>query len=100
MPKPIHEQMDMKGLELLVDEVTITGAGGLNVATLAGVANLTDSSAGTATNTIVAIPAAVASVGADTSAATVVSVNASLAAIRNEVASLTAKVNAILTALK
>lgn len=93
---PKHKQEDHLGLEILADQFT----GKFIAGTLAAVANLTDSSAGTATDIVVAIPAAVASVGTDTTAATVTSVNASLAAIRNEVASLTAKVNAILTALK
>lgn len=92
MAKPRHQQMDFRGLEILADEFTSSE--------VAAIVNLTDSSAGTPTNTIVAIPAAVNSSGADTTAATTVSVNASLAAIRNEVASLTAKVNQIINALK
>jgi hypothetical protein len=96
MSLPKHQQEDHLGLEILASQFT----GKHNAPTLTAIANLTDQSTGTATDFVVAIPAAVASVGADTSAATVVSVNASLAAIRNEVASLAAKVNAILTALK
>lgn len=96
MPKPRHQQINHAGLEVVADEFT----GKATVVALSGVTNLTDSSAGTAGNTIVAIPAAVSSVGADTTAATTASVNASLAAIRTDLASLTAKVNVILTALK
>lgn len=93
MAKAKHLQWDWRGLELLVDEVTLTD--------LAAIVALTDSTAGTpSTTTVAAIPAAVASVGADTSAATVVSVNASLAAIRNDLATLTAKLNIVLNAVK
>lgn len=98
MPKPIHEQMDMKGLELLVDEVTITGAGGLNVAALSGVANLTGT-VGTANDAMTAVAAATAAT-TDTSAASLTSVNTAITAINNNLADLQAKVNAILTALK
>lgn len=96
MALPKHQQEDHLGLEILAAQFS----GKFNSAALTAVLNLTDSSAGTATDIVVAIPAAVSSVGTDTTAATTVSVNASLAAIRNEAASLTAKVNAILNALK
>lgn len=91
MAKPRHQQLDYRGLEILADEFTS--------AEVAAITVLTDSSAGTPTNTIVAIPAATQA-STDTSAASLTSTNASLAAIRNEVASLTAKVNAIINALK
>ena len=59
--------------------------------------SLTDSSGGTADNTIAAIPAATAA-STDTSAASLTSTNASITAIKNGLADLTAKVNAILSA--
>lgn len=95
MALPKHQQEDHLGLEILAAQFT----GKMNSSALAAIANLTDSSAGTPTDIVVAIPAAVAAT-TDTTAAQLVSVNASFAAIRNEVASLAAKVNAILTALK
>lgn len=60
---------------------------------------LTDSTTGTVGNTLAAIPAATAAT-TDTSAASLASVNASLGVLRNEVASLSAKINAIIAALK
>jgi hypothetical protein len=61
---------------------------------------LTDSSGGTSGgNTIAAIAVASASIGADTSAATVASVNVSLGEVKNAIATLAAKVNAINAAL-
>lgn len=60
---------------------------------------LTDSTAGTPDNTVAAIPAATAAT-TDTSAASLTSTNASLTAIRNDLSDLTAKVNAIIAALK
>lgn len=97
MPKPRHEQVDMRGLELLVDEVTVA-AGGLNVASLASVANLTGT-VGTANDAMTAVAAATAAT-TDTSAASLASVNTAITAINNNLADLQAKVNAILTALK
>lgn len=69
---------------------------------IAAIVALTNNSAGTADNTVAAMPAAVAAAtGADTATLpTLVSVNASLTAIRNNVADLTVKVNAIINALK
>lgn len=60
---------------------------------------LTDSTAGTPDNTVAAIPAATAAT-TDTSAASLTSTNASLTAVRNDLSDLTAKVNAIIAALK
>lgn len=60
---------------------------------------LTDSTTGTAGNTLAAIPAATAAT-TDTTAASLASVNATNAVLRNEIASLGAKVNAIIAALK
>lgn len=94
--------MDWSGLALKVDAVidangvetalaNITAAGALTA--------LTDNSGGTADNTIAAVPAATAAV-TDTTAASLTSTNASITAIKNDIADLTAKVNAIIAALK
>lgn len=66
---------------------------------IAAIVALTNNSAGTADNTVAAMPAATAAT-TDTTAASLASVNASLTAIRNNVADLTVKVNAIINALK
>lgn len=95
MPKPRHQQINHAGLEVVADEFT----GKMNSGALASVATLTDNSAGTADNTVAAMPAATAAT-TDTSAASLTSVNTALTAVRNNVADLTAKVNAILNALK
>lgn len=97
MPKPRHEQMDYKGLEIVADEFTGTFNGSIAGA-LSGVAVLTGT-VGTANDVMTAVPASVASVGADTSAATKVSVDAAITAINNNLADLQAKVNAIIGAL-
>lgn len=66
----------------------------------ATVANLTDSSGGTSGgNTVAAIPAATAAT-TDTTAASLTSTNAAITAVKNDVATLAAKVNAINTAIK
>ncbi len=90
------KQVDMRGLELLVGQVT--GSVGGNTAINALVA-LTDSTGGTANDTLVAVPAATAA-STDTSAASLTSTNASITAIKNDLADLAAKVNAIIAALK
>lgn len=96
MPKTSRSQkMDFKGLEIVADEFT----GKVTSAAVVAITNLTDNSAGTADNTVAAMPAAVAA-ATDTTAASLASVNTTLTAIRNNVADLTAKVNALLTALK
>lgn len=96
MPYPRHQQVDMKGLEVVADSFL----GSVTLSDLTTTANLTDSTAGTPSTTVVAaIPAATAAT-TDTSAASLTSVNASLAALRNDLSTLTGKVNAILTALK
>lgn len=78
------------------------GASPEQAAAIAAIVGLTNNSAGTADNTIAAMPAAVAAAtGADTATLpTLASVNASLTAIRNNIADLTVKLNAVLTALK
>lgn len=61
---------------------------------------LTDSSGGTSGgNTVAAVPAATAA-STDTSAASLTSTNASITAIKNDIATLAAKVNAINAAIK
>lgn len=97
MPKPIHEQMDYKGLEIVADEFTGTLNGTVSGA-LASVTVLTDNSGGTANDTVEVVPAATAA-STDTSAASLTSTNAALTAIKNDIADLTAKVNAIINAL-
>lgn len=67
--------------------------------TIKTTANLTDNSAGTADDTIAAMPNAVAA-STDATAAQLVSVNTTFLALRNNIADLTAKVNALLTASK
>lgn len=60
---------------------------------------LTDSSGGTADNTVAAVPDATAAV-TDTTAASLTSVNATIAVVKNDIADLAAKVNAVIAALK
>lgn len=86
-------------LENLLDELGVTAE---QAAAVQAIVALTNNSAGTADNTVAAMPAAVAAAtGADTNTLpTLASVNATLTAIRNNVADLTVKVNAIITALK
>lgn len=61
--------------------------------------SLTNNSGGTANDTVEVVPAAVAAT-TDTSAASLTSTNTALTAIKNDIADLTAKVNAIIAALK
>jgi hypothetical protein len=68
------------------------------VSAIGALTPLTDSSGGTANNTIAAIPAATAAV-TDTTAASLTSTNASIDALKNAVADLAAKVNAIINAV-
>lgn len=68
-------------------------------AAVAALVALTNNSGGTADNTVAAMPAATAAT-TDTSAASLTSVNTTLTAIRNNVADLTVKVNAVIAALK
>ena len=71
-------------------------------AAVAALVALTNNSGGTADNTVAAMPAAtaVAGGGAVTDAASLASVNVSITAIRNNIADLTVKINAIIEALK
>lgn len=79
MAKTPNNQMDFRGLQIIADEFTGTNA---NTAVQALVA-LTDSSGGTPSNTIADVP------GTYTEAT-----------LANQIASLTAKINAIIAALK
>lgn len=83
----------------LMQELNALGTSAEQAAAIAGIPALTNNSAGTADNTVAAMPAATAAT-TDTSAASLASVNTSLTAIRNNIADLTVKVNAILAALK
>lgn len=83
-------------LENLLDELGVTAE---QAAAVQAIVALTNNSAGTADNTVAAMPAATAAT-TDTTAASLASVNTTLTAIRNNVADITVKVNAIITALK
>lgn len=77
MPNPIHEQFDWRGIELLVDEITVSGTvnGALSTVTV-----LTDNSTGTSGgNTIAAVT--------------------DVATAANAIATLAAKLNAIINAM-
>lgn len=77
---------------------TSTDRGG--VLQQAAITALTDSSGGTSGgNTVPAVPAATAAT-TDTSAASLASTNASITALKNDIATLAAKVNAINAAIK
>lgn len=95
MPKTKDKQIDFRKMEVVADEFT----GKLTSANVVAIAQLTNNSAGTANDTVEAMPAATAA-STDTSAASLASVNTTLTAIRNNVADLTVKLNALLTALK
>lgn len=83
-------KVDMNGLLLEVGQVKSANVTSITV--------LTDNSGGTADSTVAAIPAATAA-STDTSAASLTSTNAAITAIKNDIADLTAKINAILGAL-
>ncbi|WNP36237.1 hypothetical protein RN333_08585 [Enterobacter kobei] len=77
---------------------TSTDRGG--VLQQAAITALTDSSGGTSGgNTVAAVPAATAA-STDTSAASLTSTNAAITAVKNDLATLTAKYNALLAAVK
>lgn len=80
---------------LLLDGVAIAG-----VTVQSAITALTDSSGGTSGgNTVPAVAAATAAT-TDTSAASLVSTNAAITALKNDIATLTAKQNATLAAIK
>lgn len=92
--------IDWKGLALKVDAIIDKNGVEVQTTTLTGIKGLTaltDNSGGTADNTVAAVPAATAAV-TDTTAASLTSVNTALTAIKNDIADLTAKINAILGA--
>lgn len=96
MTKPKHQQMDWRGLEVLADEFT----GTIALSDLSAVVALTDSTSGTPSTTTVAAISAATAATTDTSAASLASVNTALGQIRNDLATLTAKLNVVLNALK
>lgn len=99
MPKTSRSQkLDFKGLEIIADE--FTGKVNTTSSAITALVALTDSSGGGApNNTLEVVPAATAAT-TDTSAASLTSTNAALTAIKNDIADLAAKVNAIIAALK
>ena len=80
MPNPKHQQFDWRGIELLVDEITVSGT--VNGA-LTGLTTITDNTGGVVSDTI-----------ANTAGA-----NPTTAEFENAVASLAAKINAIINAM-
>lgn len=80
MPKNRSNQCNYVGLEIVADEVTVTALNGA----LTGVTTFTDNSGGTASNTLAAVAAGAAYSQAD------------IVALKNAVASLAAKLNAII----
>lgn len=81
--------------QLLLDGVAITG-----VTVQAAITALTDSSGGTSGgNTVPVVPAATAAT-TDTTAASLASTNAAITALKNDVATLSAKLNATMAAIK
>lgn len=98
MPKTSRsQQLNYKGLEIIADE--FTGKVNTTSSAITSLVALTDSSGGTADNTVAAIPNATAAT-TDTTAASLASVNTTITAIKNDIADLAAKVNAIIAALK
>ena len=90
-----NQNMRLLVKELLVNGGPVTGAPG------ASITPLTNNTGATANDTVENVPAAVAAAtGADTATLpTLTSVNASLTAVENNISDLTAKVNAIISAL-
>jgi hypothetical protein len=68
-------------------------------AQVAALVALTDNSGGTADDTVAVVPAATAA-STDTSAASLASTNTALTAIKNDIADLAGKINAVIAALK
>jgi hypothetical protein len=93
-------QEDHVGLEIKADWFTGQFNGSVIDPDVAAIVNLTDSSGGASGgNTVPSVPAATAAT-TDTTAASLTSTNAAITAIKNDVATLAAKLNALLTALK
>ncbi len=93
---------DIQQKKSLQDYLAEIGVSPDQAAAIAAIVALTNSSGGTVSNTVAAIPlSTAAATGADTATLpTQASVLASLTALRNAVASNTAKINAIIAALK
>lgn len=92
---------DLTGNVIVADG--FSGPGVFDNAAINAIAALTDNSGGTADDTIAAIPAvAISSSGGNTYADSTVNtaVNLAITPIKNDIADLTAKVNAILAAIK
>lgn len=101
MPKDSKSnQMDFKGLELIADEFTGTFNGTITTKPqITALVSLTNSTGGTANDTVQAVTQATAAT-TDLTAASLVSTNAALTLVNNDIADLTVKINAIITALK
>jgi len=95
----INEHDTRDSLVSAVEAFAASGGGIADKPQIAALVALTDSSGGTANNTVEVIPAATAAT-TDTSAASLTSTNASITAIKNDVADLTAKMNTVIAALK
>lgn len=80
------------------DELQAEISGGGAFTPTAAPTALTNSTGGTADNTVAAIPAATAAT-TDTSAASLASVNTAITTLNNDLADLTVKLNALRTAL-
>lgn len=94
-----HEQTDAPALAEVVRKLSAAVSAINDITQQEAIQALTDSSGGTeGDHTLVAIPAAVAAT-TDTSAASLTSTNAALTAIKNDVATLAAKVNAVIGVL-
>lgn len=85
--------------ELAKETVTQIAAGVAAKPAVAALVALTNNSGGTANDTVEVVPAATAAT-TDTSAASLTSTNAAITAIKNDIADLTVKVNAVIAALK
>lgn len=97
-----HKQVDQVGLEIKADYFTGLLNGSVQDPDVIAINNLTDSSGGTSGGDTVP---AVANIALSTSntytdAAVNTAVNTALTSVRNDIATLAAKVNALLTALK
>lgn len=95
MPKDNSHAVDWTGLELRVDEVTVTTLNG----PLSTVTVLTDSSGGAVANGTIEVIAAATAASTDTSAASLVSTNAAITAIKAAITELATKLNAVINAL-
>ena len=95
MPQNLAERLAQLGVPTEVGKQLLVLETQLNA--IGAITPLTDSSGGTANNTIAVIPAATAA-STDTSAASLASTNAALTTLRDAIADIAAKVNAIIGA--